>query len=77
MAATVLALFTQLYPRVMVSSTRAAYDLTIRNTAAGGYSLRVMTVVVAIFAPVVLAYTAWTYYVFRRRISPALGPSAK
>jgi cytochrome d ubiquinol oxidase subunit II len=36
-----------------------------------------MTVVVAIFAPVVLAYTAWTYYVFRRRISPALGPSAK
>jgi len=28
-----------------------------------------MTIVVAIFLPVVLAYTAWTYYVFRRRLS--------
>ena len=28
-----------------------------------------MTVVVVIFLPLVLAYTAWTYYVFRRRVS--------
>ena len=27
------------------------------------------TIVVAIFLPFVLAYTAWTYYVFRRRVS--------
>jgi hypothetical protein len=29
----------------------------------------VMTVVVIILLPVVLAYQTWTYYVFRRRVS--------
>ena len=28
-----------------------------------------MTVVVIIFLPLVLGYQAWTYYVFRRRVS--------
>jgi cytochrome bd ubiquinol oxidase subunit II len=28
-----------------------------------------MTVVVVIFLPLVLAYQAWTYYIFRKRIS--------
>jgi cytochrome bd ubiquinol oxidase subunit II len=71
MAASVVSIFTELYPRVMVSSTSAAFDLTIHNTASGSYALKVMTVVVAIFLPLVLAYTAWTYYVFRRRLSTA------
>jgi cytochrome d ubiquinol oxidase subunit II len=53
----------------MISSTSSAYNLTIRNTASPSYTLKVMTIVVAMFLPVVLAYTAWTYYVFRRRIS--------
>jgi cytochrome bd ubiquinol oxidase subunit II len=68
-ALVVLSIFSELYPRVMVSSTRPAYDLTVSNTASAGYALRVMTVVVLILLPVVLAYTAWTYYVFRRRLS--------
>src|SRR5260370_4687056 len=69
MAACVVSIFTGLYPNVMVSSTNAAYNLTVHNTASGGYSLKVMTVVVVILLPVVLAYQTWTYYVFRRRIS--------
>jgi cytochrome bd-type quinol oxidase subunit 2 len=69
MALTVLSIFTELYPHVMISSTDAAFSLTIAGTASGHYSLTVMTVVVAIFLPVVLVYTAWTYYVFRRRLS--------
>jgi cytochrome d ubiquinol oxidase subunit II len=28
-----------------------------------------MTVVVIIFLPLVLAYQAWSYYIFRRRVS--------
>jgi cytochrome d ubiquinol oxidase subunit II len=68
-ALTILSIFSELYPRVMVSSTSAAFDLTVAKTASPGYSLKVMTVVVAIFLPVVLVYTAWTYYVFRRRLS--------
>ena len=68
MAACITAIFVGLYPNVMVSSTSAAYNLTVHNTASGGYSLKVMTVVVIIFLPFVLAYQTWTYYVFRRRI---------
>jgi cytochrome d ubiquinol oxidase subunit II len=69
MAASIVAIFTGLYPNVMVSSTNTAYNLTIHNAASGAYSLKVMTVVVVIFLPVVLAYQTWTYYVFRRRVS--------
>ena len=69
MALTVLSIFTELYPNVMVSSTSPAYNLTISNTASNSYSLRLMTIVVVIFLPVVLLYQGWTYYVFRRRVS--------
>jgi cytochrome d ubiquinol oxidase subunit II len=68
-ASCIIAIFVDLYPNVMVSSTNPAYNLTVHNTASGGYSLKVMTVVVIILLPVVLAYQTWTYYVFRRRIS--------
>jgi cytochrome bd ubiquinol oxidase subunit II len=69
MAACIVSIFTGLYPNVMVSSTSAAYNLTVHNTASGAYSLKVMTVVVILFLPLVLAYQTWTYYVFRRRVS--------
>jgi cytochrome d ubiquinol oxidase subunit II len=68
-AASVLAIFVDLYPRVMVSSTSAAFSLTAHNTASGHYSLVALTVVAAVLLPFVLAYQAWTYYVFRRRVS--------
>jgi cytochrome d ubiquinol oxidase subunit II len=68
-AAGIVSIFTALYPNVIVSSTNAAYNLTVSNTASPSYSLKVMTVVVVVLLPVVLAYQAWSYYVFRRRVS--------
>jgi cytochrome d ubiquinol oxidase subunit II len=68
-AACIITLFVDLYPNVMVSSTSPAYNLTVHNTASAPYSLKAMTVVVIIFLPLVLGYQAWTYYVFRRRVS--------
>jgi cytochrome d ubiquinol oxidase subunit II len=65
----ILTIFVDLYPNVMVSSTNSAYSLTVHNTASDHYSLTAMTVVVVIFMPLVLGYQAWSYYVFRRRIS--------
>ena len=65
----IVAIFVGLYPNVMVSSTNAAYNLTVHNTASPGYPLKVMTVVAILALPVVLAYQTWTYYVFRRRVS--------
>ena len=68
---TVATLFVQLYPRVMVSSTNSAFDLTVQNTSSSPYALKVMTVVAAVFLPLVLLYQGWSYYVFRRRLTLA------
>ena len=71
MASAIVAIFVALYPNVMVSSTSAANNLTAANTASPAYPLKVMSVVAIFLLPVVLVYQAWTYYVFRRRISAA------
>jgi cytochrome d ubiquinol oxidase subunit II len=68
-ALAMLTLFTDLYPNVMISSINSAYNLTIANTASPSYTLTLMSIVALVFLPVVLAYTAWNYYVFRKRIS--------
>ncbi len=68
MLATTATIFVFLYPRVMVSSTNAAYSLTVRNASSSSYTLKVMTVVTVIFLPLVLIYQGWTFYVFRKRI---------
>jgi len=65
---TVAALFFALYPNVMLSSADPANSLTIYTAASASYTLRVMSIIAAIMVPVVLAYQAWTYVVFRKRI---------
>ncbi len=67
-------IFINLYPNVMISSTNAAYNLTVHNAASGGYALKVMTVVVVIFFPIVLLYQGWSFHVFRGRLR---GPPAE
>src|SRR5215472_6457968 len=68
-AIVIITLFVDLYPRVMVSSTNPAFSLTVHNSASPPYSLKVTTVAALVLLPIVLAYTGWTYYVFRRRIT--------
>ncbi|MGV8965755.1 MAG: cytochrome d ubiquinol oxidase subunit II [Cellulomonas sp.] len=72
---TVAALFANLYPDVMVSSTSAANNLTVAGTASASYALTVMTGVAAVMLPAVLIYQGWTYWVFRARVgaSPEIG----
>jgi cytochrome bd-type quinol oxidase subunit 2 len=67
-AASVGSLFIELYPNVMVSSTNAAYSLTVDNSASGHYALVVMTVVAVLFLPLVLLYQGWSFHVFRGRL---------
>jgi cytochrome d ubiquinol oxidase subunit II len=69
----VATIFTGLYPRVLVSDPGFANSLTIANAAAGHYGLQVITVVAAIFTPLVLLYQGWTYYVFRQRLGGEVG----
>ncbi|WP_412544167.1 cytochrome d ubiquinol oxidase subunit II [Longispora sp. K20-0274] len=68
-ALAVATLFLGLYPNVMPSTTDAAYSLTVHNAASTPYTLKIMTWVAVIFTPVVGCYQAWTYWVFRKRIS--------
>jgi len=68
-AAITATIFLNLYPRVMVSSLGASEDLTIWNASSTPYTLKIMTIVALVFTPIVLGYQAWTYWVFRKRIS--------
>jgi cytochrome d ubiquinol oxidase subunit II len=65
---TLITMFLDLYPRVMISSLDPAYSLTIDNAASSPYTLQVMTIVALIFVPIVLIYQGWSYWVFRQRI---------
>jgi cytochrome d ubiquinol oxidase subunit II len=68
-ALTVATVFLTLYPRLMVSSLNPAWSLTITNAASGPNTLRIMTIVAAVFVPLVLLYQGWSYWVFRKRVT--------
>jgi cytochrome d ubiquinol oxidase subunit II len=65
----VAGLFLALFPDVMPSSLASGVGLTTTNAAATAYTLKIMTVVAAVFTPIVLLYQSWTYWVFRKRIA--------
>ncbi|MDN4161632.1 cytochrome d ubiquinol oxidase subunit II [Nocardioides abyssi] len=65
----VAGLFLALFPDVMPTTLADGTGLTTTNAAATAYTLKIMTVVAAIFTPLVLMYQAWTYWVFRKRIA--------
>jgi len=74
--AAVATLFLALFPDVMPSTTNAAYSLTTTNASSTAYTLGIMTWVAAVFTPIVLVYTSWTYWAFRRRIGTQHIPAA-
>jgi cytochrome d ubiquinol oxidase subunit II len=60
--------FVTMFPRIMISSTNADYSLTIYNASSSPYTLKAMSIVALIFVPIVLAYQAWSYWIFRQRV---------
>ncbi|GAA1130231.1 cytochrome d ubiquinol oxidase subunit II [Kribbella jejuensis] len=66
----VVSLFVALFPEVM-PSTVAATSLTAADAASSPYTLKAMTIITAIFLPLVLLYQGWTYWVFRKRVVAA------
>ena len=67
--AVVALLFGSLYPNLIPSTLDPAWSLTIENASSAPYTLKIMTWAGVIMTPLVLAYQAWTYWVFRQRIS--------
>ena len=69
-ALAVAGLFLALFPDVMPAEV-AAHSLTTTNAAATPYTLKVMSWVAVLFTPFVIGYQAWSYWVFRKRITVA------
>ena len=67
--AVVVLLFASLFPNLVPSTLNPDWSLTIYNASSTPYTLKIMTWAALIFAPLVIAYQAWTYWVFRKRIS--------
>ena len=55
----------------MVSSLSPDWSLNIYNAASTPHTLMLMTIAAVIFVPIVLIYQAWTYRVFKERVTPA------
>ena len=60
-------LFADLFPNA-IAGRGSSPSLSLAAASSTPYTLKVMTVVAVIFVPVVLAYKAWTYWVFRARL---------
>lgn len=75
--------FLALHPDLMPARNDPALSLTINNASSSNYTLTVMTWVAGFLTPIVLAYQAWTYWVFRARLTgepvkvPVLRPPAQ
>jgi len=54
-----------LYPHLLPSRIDPRFSLTIYNASSSLYTLRIMTVVALVFVPLVVAYQAWVYAIFR------------
>ncbi|QGN34606.1 cytochrome d ubiquinol oxidase subunit II [Microlunatus sp. Gsoil 973] len=65
----VITLFTALYPRLIPSTTNPEWSLTIHNSSATHYTLTIMTWSAVVLVPIVIAYQAWSYWTFRKRIT--------
>jgi cytochrome d ubiquinol oxidase subunit II len=62
-------IFGAAFPVVVPSTIDPAFDLTVADATVSDYTLTVMTWAAGIGLPVVLAYQAWTYWVFRKRLT--------
>ncbi|MGD9498764.1 MAG: cytochrome d ubiquinol oxidase subunit II [Armatimonadota bacterium] len=75
-----LTIFMSLFPYLMISSTDPAFSMSIQAAASTQKTLELMTWMAVFTMPLVLAYQAWTYWIFRKRLSrehiPADEPEA-
>lgn len=65
MAGIILTAGIAMFPFVMPSSSHPAHSLTTFDVTSSAYTLKVMFIVALIFVPIVLAYTAWSYWKMR------------
>lgn len=60
-------IFNGLFPRVMIADN-PAHDLLIQDASASPLTMKIMTVVLCILLPIMLAYFIWSYFIQRKRL---------
>lgn len=68
-AATIVTAGVALFPFLMPSATHPDEGLTVWDASSSAHTLGIMLVLVLVFLPVVVAYTAWVFHVLRGRIT--------
>jgi len=63
------AVFISLFPNIMISTLDPSYSLTIYNASSSAYTLKLMTIIAFTLVPIVLAYQAWSFYIYRKRVT--------
>ncbi|MFB9070741.1 cytochrome d ubiquinol oxidase subunit II [Citricoccus parietis] len=60
--------FLAVFPVVLPSTIDPAFNLTAMNASSSEYTLNFMAWVAVIMVPIILAYSAFVYWVFRKRL---------
>lgn len=68
-ACTILTAAVALFPFVLPSNTHPGMSITLWDGSSSYYTLMVMLIVVLIFVPMILTYTAWSYHVMRGKLT--------
>jgi cytochrome d ubiquinol oxidase subunit II len=58
-----------LYPNMIPSTINPEYSLTIFNASSTPLTLKIMLVVALVFVPIVIAYQAWSYRLFKEKVT--------
>jgi len=61
-----------LFPNLIPSNIDPNASLTIFNSSSGPYTLRLMSIVAAIFVPIVIVYQVLVYRFFRAKVTPGV-----
>jgi cytochrome d ubiquinol oxidase subunit II len=61
--------FAIMFPNVLIIRGAPEASLTIYNASSSQYTLKIMTIVAAIFTPIVLLYQIWNFWVFKKRVT--------
>jgi cytochrome d ubiquinol oxidase subunit II len=60
-----------LYPNLLPSSLNPAFSMTIYNSASSPLTLKIMLGVALTFVPIVIAYQAWVFNLFKHPVTEA------
>lgn len=58
-----------MYPGIVISSLNPAWSVTVQNAASSTLTLQIMLGVALVCVPIVIAYQAWTYYIFSHKVT--------